>query len=174
MKQDKPWIYSKNEKIFMYLRLTARVVLMISALLFAAQLGGYNPAKSLMQNKFISFIIVLLVVSSILYNMFDRNFYLPFLGWSVYPCGSLAEKIPNKADTTVTVQVKPNVNVIYWASEPSSPDKEPIDNPWDAYANYDNSGVVRADANGTAVLHVRSPSSYQVGLTNMTLKKHIH
>ena len=174
MEQDKPWNYTQNQKIFMYLRLTARIVLMLSALLFVVQLGGYNPAKSLMQNKFISFISVLLFVASILYNLFDRNFYLPFLGWSVYPCGSLAEKIPNKADTTVTVQVKPNVNVIYWGSEPSAKETQPIDNPWDAYANYDNSGVVRADANGTAVLHFRNPSSYQVGLTNKTISRHIH
>ena len=42
------------------------------------------------------------------------------------------------------------------------------------YANYNNSGVVRADANGRAVLHFRNPSSYQVGLMHRTLSKHIH
>ena len=174
MEQDKPWSYTKMQTFNMYLRFFAKIVLMISALLFASHLGGYNPSKYIMQNKVISFIIILFVVASILYNIFDRNFYLPFLGWSVYPCGSLAEKVPLNADTKVTVQVKPNVNVIYWASEPSTPDKQPIDNPWDAYANYDNSGVVRADANGKAILHVRNPSSYQVGLMHKTLPRHIH
>ena len=174
MDQDKPWHYSNTKTFYMYLRLVAKIVLMICALLFAAELDGRNPSKYLMKNKIIKFFIILVIVASIIYNIFNRNFYLPFLGCSVYPCGSLAEKIPNKADTTVTVQVKPNVNVIYWASEPSSPEKQPIDNPWDAYANYDNSGVVRADASGKAVLHFRNPSSYQVGLMNKTLKKHIH
>ena len=174
MEQDKPWKYSNTKTFHMYLRFGAKIVLMICALLFAAHLGGYNPSKYLNKNKINNFFIELIIVASIIYNIFDRNFYLPFLGWSVYPCGSLAEKVPNKADTTVTVQVKPNVNVIYWASEPSTPDKQPIDNPWDAYANYDNSGVVKADASGKAVLHFRNPSSYQVGLMNKTLKRHIH
>ena len=174
MEQDKPWSYSNTRTFYMYLRLIAKVVLMISALLFVAQLGGYNSSKYIMQNKVISFIVILIVVASILYNIFNRNFYLSFLGCSVYPCGSLAEKIPLNADTKVTVQVKPNVNVIYWASESSKSDNQPIDNPWDAYANYDNSGVVRADANGKAVLQVRNPSSYQVGLMNKTLSRHIH
>jgi len=174
MSQDKPWSYSNNQMFFMYLRYAAKIIIMVSALLFTCQLGGYNPSKFLTQNKIISFIVILIIVASIIYNLFDRNFYLPFLGWSVYPCGSLAEKVPNKADTTVTIQVKPNVNVIYWASEPSSSENQPIDNPWDAYANYDNSGVVKADDTGKAVLHVRNPSSYQVGLMNKTLKRHIH
>ena len=174
MSQDKPWSYSKNQMLFMYLRYAAKIIIMVSALLFTCQLGGYNPSKFLTQNKIISFIVILIIVASIIYNLFDRNFYLPFLGWSVYPCGSLAEKVPNKADTTVTIQVKPNVNVIYWASEPSSSENQPIDNPWDAYANYDNSGVVKADETGKAVLHVRNPSSYQVGLMNKTLKRHVH
>ena len=174
MQQNQPWSYSTNNMVFMYLRLAAKIVIMLSALLFACQLGGYNPSKYLTKNRFISFFVVLVVVASIIYNMFNRNFYLPFLGWSVYPCGSLAEKVPNKADTTVTVQVKPNVNVIYWASEPSTTEDQPIDNPWDAYANYDNSGVVKADSTGKAVLHVRNPSSYNVGLMNKTLKRHVH
>lgn len=174
MSQDKPWSYSNNQMLFMYLRYAAKIIIMVSALLFTCQLGGYNPSKFLTQNKIISFIVILIIVASIIYNLFDRNFYLPFLGWSVYPCGSLAEKVPNKADTTVTIQVKPNVNVIYWASEPSSAENQPIDNPWDAYANYDNSGVVKADDTGKAVLHVRNPSSYQVGLMNKTLKRHVH
>ena len=174
MQENKPWSYSKTDMFYMYLRYSAKIVIMLCALLFACQLGGYNPSKFLTQNKIINLIVILIVVASIIYNLFNRNFYLSFLGCTVYPCGSLAEKIPNKADTTVTVQVKPNVNVIYWASEPSSTENQPIDNPWDAYANYDNSGVVKSDATGKAVLHVRNPSSYQVGLMNKTLKQHVH
>ena len=174
MGELKPWHFSKSDKISVYLRMKTKCVLIISALLFASQLGGYHLVNFLKQYKLLNFIIILSVVASIIYNIFDRNFYLPFLGWTAYPCGSLAEKIPRDADTTVTVQVKPNVNVIYWGSEPTSNEEQPIDNPWDAYANYDNSGVVRADENGKAVLHFRNPSIYQVGLIKKTLKKHIH
>ena len=169
-----PWYYSKYQIIAMYLRFLAHIVLMASALCFVFELGGYNSTKYLVKHKFINLIVILSVVASIIYFMFDRNFYLPFLGWAVYPCGSLAEKVPINADTNVIVQVNPNSNVVYWASEPSKIENQPIDNPWDAYANYDNSGVVKSDSTGKAVLHVRSPSSYNVGLLNTTLKTHVH
>jgi len=171
---NKPWHFSKGDKLAVYLRMKTKCILIVAALLCAAQLGGYYPLNFIKKYKVLNFIILLSLVASIIYNIFDRNFYLPFLGWTTYPCGGLAEKIPRDADTTVTVQVKPNVNVIYWGSEPKTNEEQPIDNPWDAYANYDNSGVVRADAQGKAVLHFRNPSIYQVGLMNRTLKKHIH
>jgi len=171
---ESPWHYSEWKLISMYLRFIARIVLMACSLLFAAQLGGYDSTKYLLKYKVFSVIIILIIVASIMNSLFDRNFYLPFLGWVVYPCGSLAEKVPNNADKTVTIQVPPNVNVIYWASEPSNPELQPISDPWEAYANYDNSGVVKADSNGKAVLRFRSPSSYKVGLFNTTLKTHVH
>ena len=169
-----PWHYSTYQIVAMYLRFIARIVLMVSALCFASHLGGYNPTKYLLQYKVLNLIIILAVVASIIYFLFDRNFYLPFLGWAVYPCGSLAEKVPKNADSNVTIQVPPNVNVIYWASEPSKKEDQPIADPWDAYANYDNSGVVKSDSNGNAILRFRSPSSYNVGLFNKTLKTHVH
>ena len=169
-----PWYYSGWQIAAMYLRFMARIVLMACSLLFAAQLGGYDSTKYLLKNKLFSIIIILIVAASIIYSLFDRNFYLPFLGWAVYPCGSLAEKIPLNADKSVTIQVPPNVNVIYWASEPSNPELQPISDPWEAYANYENSGVVRADSTGKAVMRVRSPSSYNVGLFDKTLKTHVH
>ena len=171
---NSPWHYSAWYIVAMYLRFMARIILMACALLFSAQLGGYDSTKYLLKYKFISIVIILIIVASIIDSLFDRNFYLPFLGWAVYPCGSLAEKIPANADKSVTIQVPTNVNVIYWASEPLKPELQPISDPWEAYANYENSGVVKADSKGTAVLRVRSPSSYKVGLFNKTLKTHIH
>lgn len=168
------WVYPRWKLTSMYFRVIAHIVIMICTLCFVAELGGYNPKKYIMQNQYINIFVILVIVASILYYIFNRNFYLPFLGWAVYPCGSLAEKVPLNADTSIAINVPPNVNVIYWASEPSSIDKQPIENPWDAYANYDNSGVVRADANGNANLRIRSPSSYKVGLLNTTLKTHVH
>jgi hypothetical protein len=165
---------STEEMVWIYMRFAAHIVIMCAAILFLFQIGGYNPAKFISSNRFISVTIIIIIVASILFFIANRNFYLPFLGWSVYPCGSLAEKVPLNADTNIVVKVKPNSNVIYWASEPSDPAVQPISNPWDAYANYDNSGVVKSDAAGNAVLRVRSPSSYKVGLMGMTLKKHVH
>ena len=171
---ESPWHYSTGSLVAMYMRFVARIILMATSLCFVGHLGGYNPTRYIMKYKAVNFIITLAVVASVLYYMFDRNFYLPFLGWAVYPCGSLAEKVPLNANTNVTVTVPPNVNVIYWASEPTDAAMQPISNPWDAYANYENSGVVRADASGNAVLRFRSPSSYNVGLLDTTLKRHVH
>jgi len=174
MEQTKPWHFSKGDRVASYLRMSSKCIIMFTALLFVSELGGYCPVEFLNKYKVLKFIFILSIVASIIYNIFNRNFYLPFLGRSVYPCGALAEKIPRDADTTVIVHVKPNVNVIYWASEPFPKEEQPISNPWDAYANYDNSGVVRADANGNAILHFRSPSSYNVGMFNKTIKTHVH
>lgn len=173
---ESQWHYSRWKMFAMHMRFAARIIIMASALLFIGHLGGYNPTRYIIKYKFVNFVVILAVVASVLYYMFNRNFYLPFLGWSVYPCGSLAEKVPLKADTSISVKVPPNVNVIYWASEPTELQKmeEPIDNPWDAYANYENSGVVKADASGNAILRFRTPSSYNVGLMNKTLKRHVH
>ena len=165
---------STSNLAWMYVRFCAHIIIMLATILFLFQMGGYNPAKFLMANKLIGTVIMVIIVASILMYVANRNFYLPFLGLAVYPCGSLAEKVPTNADTTVTVKVKPNANVIYWASEPTDAKVQPISNPWDAYANYDNSGVVRADSQCNAILRVRSPSSYRVGLMSRELKRHIH
>ena len=175
MSSLKPWQFTTGRTIAMHMRFVARIVIMACAILFLFHLGGYNPAKYFTKNPIISVITIVICVASVIYYAFSRNFYLPFLGWAVYPCGSLAEKVPAGADVSVNVKVAPNANVIYWASEKPEPEAgEPIDNPWDAYANYENSGVVRADASGNAVLRVRSPVSYQVGVMKKTLSRHIH
>jgi hypothetical protein len=122
-------------------------------------------------------ILACLCVSVYMFIM-DRNFYLPFLGYSAYPCASLAEKTPLNPDVSVTVKVPPHVNVIYWASEPTSVVKEPVTDPWQAYALYENAGVAKSDANGVAVLQVRRPVTYNVPNMGIfgkkTLKQHVH
>jgi hypothetical protein len=165
---------STNSLVWIYLRFSTHIVIILSTILFLFQLGGYNPVQFITKHKLICTILQIVLVISILMVGFSRNFYLPFLGWSVYPCGSLAEKVPADANVSVMVKVPPNVNVIYWATEPNENTAQPISNPWDAYANYDNSGVVKANSNGNAILRVREPSSYNVGLLNKTLKRHIH
>lgn len=113
-------------------------------------------------------VIYCLVGISALFYFFARDFYLPFLGKSAFPCGSMAQKVPDNADTDVVVNVEPHVNVIYWSSESGDVKKNPIL----AYGSYSNSGVVKADQNGNAVLRVRSPAAYRV--PGKTLPPHIH
>lgn len=103
-------------------------------------------------------------------NLFSRDYYLPFLGDAAYPCGSLLEKTPRNADTTVYIRSKPNSSVIYWAAE-SNRHVQP--NPWMAYAANTNAGVALSDQRGKTVLKVRKPTSYRTPLGNM-LNPHIH
>lgn len=118
------------------------------------------------------FVYTLIGIAAIL-HLFARDYYLPFLGHSVYPCGSLTPKTPRDANTSVTINVEPNVNVVYWASEPNA---KIVDNPWLAYSEYENTGVARSDPSGKVTLKVRTPAAYKVPRMGIdkTLKPHIH
>jgi uncharacterized membrane protein YuzA (DUF378 family) len=116
-------------------------------------------------------IIYIIVGLAAIYFLFSRDFYLPFLGETIFPCEPLAEKIPDNYDTTKTIKVEPNSNVIFWASESEKDDV--VDNPWKAYSKYSNSGITRSNNNGIAVLKVRKPISYKIP-SGRTLETHIH
>lgn len=165
---------STETLVMLRVKMAGHIVLILATILFLFQINGFPMTAWFSKHPIISLIISLLVSASIILFIANRNYYLPFLGSTVYPCGSLAEKVPADANTTVKITVKPGANVVYWASEPTDPKDQPISNPWDAYALYDNSGVVRADANGVAILKFRSPSSYRVGMMHRELKPHVH
>lgn len=114
--------------------------------------------------------IYFIISASALFFLFSRDYYLSFLGESVYPCNSLLEKIPYEADTTVQIHTVPNSNVVYWAAESGSKVK---DTPWLAYSKYENAGVTVSDENGLAILKVRNPASYRVPMKGQ-LQPHIH
>lgn len=113
-------------------------------------------------------VYVLVGISGLLF-FFARDFYLPFLGRSTFPCGSLTQKVPESANLDVSVKVEPGVNVIYWSAEEGN---KVVSNPILAYGQYSNAGVVRSDQNGNAVLRVRKPVSYKV--PGKTLARHVH
>lgn len=115
--------------------------------------------------------IYALIGFAALIKIFNRDYYLPFLGNAVFPCDSLEVKTPKNANVATKIKTKPNVNVIYWASEGTN--DIVVSNPWKAYDKYSNAGVVLSDANGHAVLKVRQPVGYKVP-TGFTLKPHIH
>ena len=120
----------------------------------------------------LTYIIYFTIMLSIVYNIFRRDYYLPFLGNTVYPCNSLTLKTPENANVMRKVSdLRPNVNVVFWASE-SSEDKV-IDNPWDAYDTYSNAGVTISDSNGNATFMVRTPTPYKIP-SGFVLDNHIH
>lgn len=116
-------------------------------------------------------VIYVIIGLAALQKIFNRDYYLPFLGNAVFPCDSLEIKTPKNADIVTTVRTKPNVNVIFWSSETSN--DIVVKNPWKAYDRYSNSGVALSNKDGVATLKIRNPSSYKVP-SGYTLKPHVH
>lgn len=105
--------------------------------------------------------------------MFRRDFYLPFLGETVFPCAGLEDRKPSGADISVTVQTQPFAKVIYWAAEPQTEELQHIQSWKKAYDAFENVGVTTASADGEAVLTVRRPQPYTVPFRGR-LEPHIH
>ena len=124
----------------------------------------------------LNFVIYFLTIISVLYNVNRRNFYLPFLGNAVYPCGSLVIKEPKNASLTINLSdLSPNTNIIYWASEQSNFKEDTIiDTPWDAYDEFANTGVARSNENGNATVIIRPPIRYKIPIHKNIINKHLH
>ncbi len=106
-----------------------------------------------------------------------RDYFLPFLGQSVFPMHALNSKqIPYGANVSKQVRVQPNAKVVYWAAEPCSRESQctPPVGVWEAYGEYRNAGVTTADKEGNATLKVRSPQSYVVPNKGGAISPHIH
>ena len=116
------------------------------------------------------FLVVALVAA---FFAFQRDFYLPFLGETHVPCAVLKDMTPEGADTSIGVKVRPGAKVVYWAAEPANEDLKTVNDYKAAYLEYRNAGVVTADADGNAVLKVRTPQGYTVPVKGQ-LPPHIH
>lgn len=115
-------------------------------------------------------VLLVSIALSTLLQLFSRDYYLPFLGDSAYPCGSLLEKTPDNADKEVLVYTPPNSSVIYWAAESNTQIQK---SPWMAYSRNTNAGVAKSDDKGKTLLKVRTPAGYKVP-SGRTLRPHIH
>lgn len=139
-------------------------VVMIVACIYLAGLGIFDNKINIFA-KIIYVIIGLVAV----YHAMRRDYYLPFLGQTAYPCNSLALKVPANANYSIQIKTLPNSNVIYWASEPN----KVIKDVWSAYDRYDNSGVALSDNNGLVTFQLRKPSSYRIP-GERVLTPHVH
>lgn len=117
--------------------------------------------------------IFLVVALAAAFFVFKRDFYLPFLGETHIPCSVLVDKVPEGADTSIGVRVRPGAKVVYWAAEPANEDLMKVNDYRAAYLEYRNAGVATADADGNATLKVRTPQGYTVPMKGQ-LPPHIH
>lgn len=113
---------------------------------------------------------IILAFIAIVFLALDRDSYLPFLGECVLPTSLLAAKTPQDATFTVDVRAQEGAtHIMYWASESGA---GLVPNPYDAYGNYSNAGIVKASSAGLTTLPVRCPRQYQV--RGRTLPRHVH
>lgn len=98
-----------------------------------------------------------------------RDFYLPFLGYTVIPSTVMPVHIPDKTNTTIPIKTKPNTKIIYWSALATKKDTQ-VEK---AYGDYINSGVVLSDDNGLANLQIQESTGYIVP-RNKHIKRHVH
>ncbi len=132
---------------------------------------GKNPVAKL--GKWAVVIYALVGLSAVALLFVGRDVFLPFLGPTVLPCAALQERVPEGADTTVHVQVRPGAKVVYWGAEPDTESLNGLKTWQEAYAGYKNVGVTTADANGMATLRLRTPQPYEVPFKGR-LESHVH
>lgn len=163
-------------------------LVLVGALNWGFHAFGYNLVEML--NRFLSgvfkrrlslnTIIYVVVALSALVLAFRRDTWLPFLGDSVLPGAVVPEK-KNSGDTTVDVHVKPLAKVAYWAAKPdvdggadkSDGASSDVPKVRDAYAHFENSGVVIASDAGVATLVFNKGTSYIVP-SGKEIKSHVH
>lgn len=133
---------------------------------------GKNPVSAAI-GKYAWIVYGLVGLSAIVVLATGRNAYLPFLGPTVFPCATLENKVPDNSDTTVEIQTRPGVKVLYWGAEPASEPMKVLKSWKEAYGHYENVGVTTADASGKAVLHLRKPQSYKVPAKGR-IESHVH
>lgn len=106
---------------------------------------------------------------SIIFLVFKKHTWLPFLGQSVLPPVLLPETV-NVGDTTIKIKVKPNTKVAYWSSLPSNDKKPKVEI---AYGDFSNAGVSKSDENGFVTITFNKGTGYVVP-SGRFIKPHIH
>ena len=159
--------------MFIYLELIAKFLLVIGGInYFFIHVSDGNNIFKYIGNKNIINIIYLMIGLSALYFIFNRDYYLPFLGHSVVPIVS-NQKIENVKNIKLS-GLPPNTVVLAWGSKES---EKIYENPYDAYGSYENTFLTHSDVNGDAIVKLPCPSSYYInkfGILKQKLNKHIH
>lgn len=149
------------------IELVAKIFLIIGGLdYFSENFFNYK-----ILNKSISYIIAFFVGISALVLMFNRDFYLPFLGKCAFPKQVNNTSVNLSKKTTVVLEgLPPNVNVVYWAGKPGD---SPVLTYIQAYKGSYNSGSLKSDDKGQLSITLDCPPDYSVPVFGM-IKRHVH
>jgi uncharacterized membrane protein YuzA (DUF378 family) len=155
-----------------YFIMLARLILVIGGLNYLVMLFFKQSLINYLHYPVVMQAFTLAIGLSALYFMFNRDYYLPFLGSCVIPVSG--GKPEGELKSIPLTGLPPNTNVIFWAAKSN---KNKIPNPMDAYGDFSNSGITQSDKNGNAVLQVNCPAAYTVskfGVMKRDLPKHVH
>ena len=83
----------------------------------------------------------------------------------------IKQKKPENATIKKNIKTAPNINIIYWAAEYND---QIFKDPYVAYDKYANSGVVKSDSDGNALLEFRKPQGYNVPYKSKRINPHVH
>ena len=114
-----------------------------------------------------NYIYVIVALAAIVLIL-NRNTWLPFLGKTVVPGSLFNLHTPPNANKVLSVNVKPNSKVIYWAALGNS-ENQSVET---AYNHYENCGVVMSDNHGVASLLIMDGYGYNTNIGH--INKHIH
>jgi uncharacterized membrane protein YuzA (DUF378 family) len=174
---------NSNEKMYKKIYLKTKINMILFSIVFIGAINwgatalGYNLVELL--NKYIntSFnvnypidkIIYIIVALSAIWLATKKTTWLPFLGTGIMPSGLVPIRKPAGANKKVAIKTYPNAKIVYWSAYKKGEETNVVD----AYANYDNSGVVMADANGNTTLEIIEGSGYTVP-SGRVIPRHIH
>lgn len=152
-------------------------ILIFSSINWTTHAFGYNMIEFLTNfihktfkiNYPINKLIYILIGLTGISMAFNRDIWLPFLSKTVIPISIINNKIPLNADTKISISVKPNSKIIYWAANNNEKDL----NVNLAYGNYENAGVAMSDKLGRAELYFANSNRYILP-NGKYLNKHVH
>lgn len=122
--------------------------------------------------KFIALIVIIVT----LWLVFQRDTYLPFLGYAAFPKSLIPNDFaPVNSNTEITLHVDAadGTRIIYWGAMSNDVPNGVYPNASTAYGNYSNAGVATI-RRGEANVRFHCPSEYKVMGGGRQLKRHIH
>lgn len=159
----------------MYFEIFSKLLILLIVLNYSyAKMYNDDLMDYIIKNKTILNVFNIGLIGIALYYLFNRDFYLPFLGPAVIPVAKIE---PQQQENMINVNLNnlpPNTTVIYWASQKS---EGTFKDPMIAYKDYLNSGVATSDQLGNINIQISCPSPYYVskfGIKNKLLKRHVH
>jgi len=155
----------------MYILLFAKILLIVGA--FAYSYSKIFDKDLFSFNQTFANTLTVLILGSVIYHVFQRDYYLPFLGPTIIPISDSVNEGSGQLIQVSLSDMPANTRVLFWSANTSD---KTWSNPNDAYRGYSNSGLAKTDDAGNVTIKVNCPSDYKISKFGFDriLEKHIH